>query len=161
MPIPTTTTTQPPIALNTAAQFVLAYHGLEWRRADEMLNDAEGAALLTLLCNASAKENPTFYLFKNRLLRWAIEHASDWWAAPHAYGDAYEADTVIYIQHGNQRYSFHVSSTDQHLARLLDNPPRSERGWSGVPLQPIARLLVEEWLAAHDERIPFDEATLG
>lgn len=155
-----TTTTQPPIALNTAAQLVLAYHGLEWRRADEMLNNPEGAALLTLLCNASAKAEPVFYLFKNRLLRWAIDHASDWWATPHAYGDAYEADTAIYIELPRCRLAFHVNSRDEHLAPLLLDPPRSERGWSGKPMQPIARQLVSEWLEERAERLPFDESVL-
>lgn len=152
----TTTIPQPPLTVLTCAQVVLAFHALEWRRADELLNDPEGAALLALLCNASAKAEPVFYLFKTRLLRWAIDHAADWWAAPHIYGDAYDADTCVFIELRRCRLAFHVQSTDEQLRDLLADPPRSDRGWSGVPLQPIARQLVSEWLDAQTERLPFD-----
>jgi hypothetical protein len=155
--MPPTTTTQPPLTVATCAQLVLAYHGLDWHRADEILNDAEGAALLALLCNASAKAEPTFYLFKSRLLRWAINHASDWWATPHAYGDAYDADTAVYIELRRCRLAFHVSSTDEHLKDILIDPPRSDRGWSGIPLQSVAHQLMADWLDAQEEKLPFDE----
>ena len=153
-----TTTTAPPLTVNALAQLTLAFHQLDYRRADEMLNDSEGATLIALLCNASAKLDPAFYLFKSRLLRWAVEHASDWWATPQlsAYGEDYETDTVIYIQHGETRFAFHVRASDEHLAALLADAPRSERGWTGRALQPIARQLAADWLAR--ARVPFDRS---
>ena len=145
--MPTTTTAeQKPFCLLTAAQVTLAYHALDWQRAEEMLADPRGAALLALLCNAAAKEAPAMYAFKYTLLRRAIELASDWWAAPHAYGDAYEADTVIYIENSIGRFSFHVRSSDPQIADLLADAPTSDRGWSGKPLQPIAKQLAQSWI---------------
>ena len=139
-------TIAPPMTLATIGQLVLAYHDLDWQRYDEMLNDPEGAALLALLCNAAAKERQLFYRYKYRLIAWAVEQAADWWAAPAAPYGEYATDTVIYIQH-SERYAFHVESTNEHMAGLLIDPPRSERGWSGRALQPIARQLAAEWLA--------------
>lgn len=141
-----TITTRPPQEVVTGAQVILAFHGLGWRRADEMLNDPEGAALLALLCNATAKERSVLYTYKSPLIRWAVEHAEDWWATPHAGYGEYDTDTVIYIQH-YERFSFHVRSTDRYLAELIQDAPRSERGWTGRALQPIARQLAEEWLS--------------
>jgi hypothetical protein len=150
----TTTTTQ--LSITTLAQIVMAHQGLDWTQAETMLADSEGAALITLLCNASAKQESEFYQFKGRLLRWALTIAADWWATPHAYGDAYEADTVIYIQTPSHRFAFHVRSDDPALADLLLAPPRSDRGWGGVSLQPIAKQLVVEWLDARSEAVGDD-----
>ena len=149
-------TTRPPLALVNMSEIILAAHSLDWRRAEEMLMDPEGAALLALLCNAKAKETPELYVYKNRLIRWAVDLAADWWAAPHANYGEYETDTVVYIQHGSTQYAFHVSSQDHRLRDILQDPPRSERGWSGIPLQPIAKQLAEEWFTR--ARVPFDVA---
>lgn len=138
-----------------AARVLCSLYGIDQDDADALLGDPTGAALLTLLANAAAKTaqetQDTFrarlcYEFKNILLRRAIRMARDWWAAPHHYGESGYADTVVYIETPFARFSYHCQRDSHAVADFLANAPTSERGWSGLRLQPYALPLVRGYL---------------
>lgn len=136
--------------LMTAAQIVLQAWGLDADEAERFLSDADGAAILALLCNAKAKEQAELYVHKPVLLRRAVELSGDWWKKPHGYGEQYAADTVIFIESGVGRMQFHVRSDDPQVADLVAQAVEDGRGWNGVALQPIARQIAEAWMAGKE-----------
>ncbi|KPV52982.1 hypothetical protein SE17_12245 [Kouleothrix aurantiaca] len=135
---------------NAATDLVLAAFDLPsaYRRYLQTVG-CTGWCLVTLLANAAAKVQPEraaeFYAAKVILLNVAIGHVrmglGEWWAAPHPYGDY--ADTVVYIESPFARFAFHCKKSDPMLAGLLDTHPMSDRGWSGLSLQPYALELVQ------------------
>jgi hypothetical protein len=134
-----------------AARLACAVFDIDQDQADQLLTDATGSALLCLLANAAAKMAQfddgiaVRYEHKQLLLRRAIRVSRDWWAVPHAYGDY--ADTVVYVETPFARFSFHCRRADPYLADLLERAPSSERGWSGMSLQPYAGQLALGYLA--------------
>ena len=141
-------------SLQTAAELAVAAFGLDPRHAQRLqTHSPTGWCLLTLLSNAAAKQFPEreaeFYRAKTILLCNTIFRArvwnGDWWMTPHAYGDY--ADSVVYIETHFARFAFHCKKDDPQLAWVLHDAPASERGWSGLSLQPYAAQLVEGYFA--------------
>lgn len=118
----------------------------------DLLSTTTGTALLCLLANATAKEQPTrqgakiYYQIKAVLLGRAIKLAEDqWWATPHTFGEY--ADTVVFIQTPFARFAFHCRRNDPILGHLLANAPTRAEGWQGGTMQPYAKALIWGYLA--------------
>lgn len=139
-------------SLQTAAELAVAAFDLDPRHAQRLqTHSPTGWCLLTLLANAAAKQFPEreaeFYRAKTLLLCNTIFRArvwnGDWWATPHAYGDTYAADTAVYVETDFARFAFHCKRADPLFVWVLRDAPTSDRGWSGLSLQPYAAQLVE------------------
>lgn len=134
-----------------AAIATLAAYDVSWvDYAQHMLDDVTGSAILALLCNARAKQDPLMYAYKNHLLLNAADKAiiagKDVWCKPHAGYGEFPVDTVIFIETDVGRMQFHVMSTNDIISELVANLPYREEGWNGVAMQPLARNLVISWL---------------
>lgn len=112
-----------------------------------------GTALLALLCNATAKREPSLYEHKSILIARALIDAlrtkRPAWRQSHAgYGEQYQTDLVIYLDVDDiDVMAFHVRSDDAVLAELLTLLPWESRPWSGRQLQPIAADLARQYAA--------------
>jgi hypothetical protein len=129
---------------------VLAAHSLPAAAAGTMLDNADGAALLALLCNAAAKADPALYIHKAPLLLNAVAQAQQAgvavWAKPHSFEQGYQVDTCVFIETGLGRMQWHVRKGDPILADMIRLLPYREEGWDGISKQAIARQLAVDWL---------------
>jgi len=140
------------IALAHHAAIVLAAWELPANCGQMMLADAQGAALLALLCNAAAKRDASLYTYKAPFLAHAIEMArrTGWavWRQAHRFGEQqYNVDTCIWIETALGRMSWHVRSDEPLLTSWLRLLPERDAGWDGVSMQAQAGGLAIRWLA--------------
>lgn len=131
-----------------AARAVLrCYPALDTPQARKaLLGSRDGLALLTLLCNAAAKQHPHLYRHKVPLLHAVVAASSreEWWAVAHTHQEAtsYKDTVLILVDTGigpildlsGIQLTAHVSKPD--AARYFPNAPEANgRRWAGVPLQ--------------------------
>jgi len=104
-------------SLTLMAQFILAYHRLEWRHAEAMLETAEGAAILALLAEQAARERSACREMRAPLLIHAtLMNRIDWHVE-----QTQSVDTLlVVIERPIGRFIYRVRADDPELADTLD-----------------------------------------
>lgn len=133
-----------------------AYPALEQHpNRQRLLRSRDGIALLALLCNAAAKQNPALYRHKLTLVRATVARSkrSEWWIDPHRFDQGHPVAYGIFIETSigpildleRVQMVFHITEAD---ARFFCNAPTATgRTWAGIPLQSRAEELALAFLA--------------
>ncbi|NJO81554.1 MAG: hypothetical protein HC828_01500 [Blastochloris sp.] len=117
----------------------------------------DGLALLTLLCNAAAKQHPELYRYKVPLLRAVVARSRrrEWWAQAHTHDQAttYLNTVAVFVETTigpildlpGVQLSAHISAEDarRYFRRA---PCPNGRPWAGIPLQARAEEIARAYL---------------
>jgi len=161
--------------LIAACRAVLAAWNIDERHAAVLLGSADGLALLALLCNAAAKQNPNLYQYKAQLVaaacratprnRWWIDQhrfaiatpvgwfnrLNLWWESRFGWYLAATTMPIVFIETGvpfdgdTLQLAFHFRPGDD-LPDLGNAPTAQGRHWRKQRAQARAAQIAADWL---------------